>query len=58
MSTGGPTNYAMKDVYQRDKLGTVMNVERNRVDGVYYYPLVAPKASKLDSMYWCSQHSS
>ena len=61
MSTGGPTNYAMKGVYRGDKLGTtpiVMNVERNRVDGVYYYPLVAPKASKLDSTYWCSQHSS
>ena len=64
MSTGGPKNYAMKGINERNKLGTeeptpvVMNVERDRVDGVYHYPLVAPKASKLDSMYWCSQHSS
>ena len=62
MSTGGPTNYAMKGVYEGTKLGTtpvVMNVERDRVDGAYNYPLVAPKASKLDSiiMYWCSRRS-
>ena len=44
----------MKGVTRSHKLNTVdpvvMNVERDRVDGVYHYPLVAPKASKLDSM--------
>ena len=44
----------MKGVTEGNKLNTinpvVMNVERDRVDGVYHYPLVAPKASKLECM--------
>ena len=44
----------MKGVARSHKLyavdPVVMNVERDRVDGVYHYPLVAPKASKLECM--------